>query len=188
LTRQFEWSAWHRFCNEHPEENPKFVDDRRTWLNYSNQPNMQVAYVFNYAGAPWLTQYWSREVINQVFSGLSPYYGYNGEEDQGLMGALSALMKIGLFQMTGGCDENPYYEIGSPIFDAVDITLNPSYYKGKSFRIETKNNSSANRYIQSARLNEREITSFRIRHTDIVNGGRLILQMSDTPNKQWGIE
>lgn len=188
LNEQFEWSAWHRFCNEHPEENPKFVDDRRTWLNYSNQPNMQAAYIFNYAGAPWLTQYWSREVTNQVFSGLSPYYGYNGEEDQGLIGALSTLMKIGLFQMSGGCEENPYYEIGSPLFDAVTITLNPAYYRGKSFRLETKNNSSANRYVQSATLNGKNFTSFRIRHTDIVMGGSLVLHMSDAPNKQWGVE
>ncbi len=187
LNQQFEWSAWHRFCNEHPEENPKFVDDRRTWLNYSNQPNMQAAYIFNFAGAPWLTQYWTREVTNQVFSGLSPYYGYNGEEDQGLIGALSTLMKIGIFQMTGGCEENPYYEIGSPLFDAVTISLNPAYYKGKTFRIETKNNSSANRYIQSAKLNGNEFTSFRVHHTDIVSGGKLVLQMSDAPNKQWGV-
>lgn len=183
LNRQFELSAWHRFCNEHPGENPKFIDDRRTWLNYSNQPSMQVAYIFNHAGAPWLTQYWSREVVNHVFSGLTPYQGYSGEEDQGLMGSLSALMKIGIFQMTGGCEADPYYEIGSPVFDAVTISLNPAYYKGGSFRIETVDNSSANRYIRSAKLNGREIRSFRIRHSDIVNGGKLVLQMSGVPDK-----
>lgn len=187
LNQQFEWSAWHRFCNEHPEETPKFVDDRRTWLNYSNQPNMQAAYIFNYAGAPWLTQYWSREVVNQVFSGLSPYYGYNGEEDQGLIGALSALMKIGLFQMTGGTEENPYYEIGSPMFDAVTLKLSLQYYSGKTFRIEARNTSSNNRYIRSALLNGKSFNSFRIRHSDIINGGNLILEMSDSPNKKWGL-
>jgi predicted alpha-1,2-mannosidase len=188
LNRQFKWSAWHRFCNEHPARTPKFVDDRRTWLNYSNQPNMQAAYIFNHAGAPWLTQYWSREVVNHVFSGLSPYEGYNGEEDQGLIGALSALMKIGLFQMNGGCEENPYYEIGSPVFDAITIALNPRYYRGTSFRIETKNNSSINRYIQSAKLNDKKFTTFRIHHADIVGGGKLVLEMGDSPNKRWGID
>jgi predicted alpha-1,2-mannosidase len=188
LNKQFELSAWHRFCNEHPEENPKFVNNKRTWLNYSNQPNMQVAYVFNYAKKPWLTQYWSREIINQVFSGLSPYYGYNGEEDQGLIGTLSVLMKIGLFQMTGGCEENPYYEIGSPIFDAVTIKLNQAYYPGKTFRIQTSNNSYINRYVTNATLNGKPLTSFRFHHADLVKGGSLILQMSDVPNKQWGVE
>lgn len=186
LNEQFEWSAWHRFCNEHPEEDPKFVDDRRTWLNYSNQPNMQAAFIFNHAGAPWLTQYWSREVVNQVFSGLSPYSGYNGEEDQGLIGALSVLMKTGLFQMSGGCEEDPYYEIGSPLFDAVVIKLDQRYYKGKSFRIETLNNGSMNRYIQRAELNGAPIDSFRIRHSDVVNGGTLTLHMGAAPNMAWG--
>lgn len=188
LNQQFELSAWHRFCNEHPGQKPKFVDEKRTWLNYSNQPGMQAAFIFNHTGQPWLTQYWSREVINQAFSGLSPYHGYNGDEDQGLMGALSVLMKIGLFQMTGGCEEDPTYEIGSPIFDAVTITLNPSYYKGKSFRIEIKNNSSINRYIQSAKLNDLSLNSPWMRHSDLVNGGQLLLIMSDAPNRHWGIE
>lgn len=187
LQQQFEWSAWHRFCNEHPEEKPKFVDDRRTWLNYSNQPNMQAAFIFNHAQAPWLTQYWSREVVNQVFSGLSPYYGYSGEEDQGLMGTLSALMKLGLFQMSGGCEENPYYEIGSPIFDAITIKLDSNYFKGKSFRIEARNNNSVNRYIQNSHLNGVPLHTFRIRHSDIVNGGTLRLQMGPAPNFQWGV-
>ena len=126
-------------------------------------------------------------MVNQVFSGLSPYYGYSGEEDQGLMGTLSALMKLGLFQMSGGCEENPYYEIGSPIFDAITIKLDNNYFKGKSFRIEARNNSSANRYIQSSQLNGVPLQSFRIRHTDIVNGGTLSLQMGPAPNFEWGV-
>jgi predicted alpha-1,2-mannosidase len=186
LNHQFELSQWHRFCNENPRQKPKFVDDKRTWLNYSNQPSMQAAFIFNHTGQPWLTQYWSREVVNQAFSGLSPYTGYNGDEDQGLMSALSVLMKIGLFQMTGGCEDDPYYEIGSPVFDAITITLNSDYYKGKYFRIETKNNSSVNRYIQSAMLNGRDIDSPGMRHSDVVNGGKLVLTMSASPNLQWG--
>ncbi|HEX5168919.1 MAG TPA: GH92 family glycosyl hydrolase [Cyclobacteriaceae bacterium] len=187
LNEQFELSSWHRFCNENPVETPKFVDDKRTWLNYSNQPSMQTAFIFNHAGAPWLTQYWSREVINQVFNGLSPYTGYSGDEDQGLMGTLSVLMKIGLFQMKGGCEEDPGYEIGSPIFDAVTITLNPAYFKGKSFRILTINNSSVNRYIRKARLNGHDLNLPWIHHSDLIGGGELVLTMCDSPNRDWGI-
>ncbi len=108
LNEEFTLAKPYRFCNEHPEKTPKFVNDKRTWINYSNQPNSQAAFIFNYAGAPWLTQYWSREVVNEAFSALTPEQGYNGDEDQGLMGSLSVLMKIGLFQMTGGVEEDPY--------------------------------------------------------------------------------
>jgi len=37
---------------------------------------MQVAYLFNYAGSPWLTQYWAREVIEtKVYSGCFALFG-----------------------------------------------------------------------------------------------------------------
>jgi len=183
LQQQFEASAWHRFCNEHPEERPKFVNDRRTWLNYSNQPSMQVAFIFNHAGAPSLTQFWSREVVNQVFSGLSPYTGYSGEEDQGLMGALSVLMKLGLFQMTGGCDVQPVYELGSPLFERVEIDLHPRYYPGDKFVLEAPGTSSPRRYLGKVRLNGKPLRSFSIPHADLVRGGKLTMEMRDTPGR-----
>jgi predicted alpha-1,2-mannosidase len=188
LNEEFELSKAHRFCNEHPEKNPKFVDDKRTWINYSNQPNSQAAFIFNYAGAPWLTQYWSREVVNQAFSALTPEQGYNGDEDQGLMGSLSVLMKIGLFQMTGGVEEDPYYEIGSPLFDAVTIHLNQKYYPGSTIQIAATNNSDGNRYIQSAMIDGKPLTSFRVRHSELIKGTKLIFEMGPVPNKSWGIE
>ena len=82
------------------ESNPEFV---RIPINYGNQPSIQTAFIFNELGKPWLTQYWSREIIDAVYSQLSPEYGYNGDEDQGLMGANAVLMKIGLYQVDGGC-------------------------------------------------------------------------------------
>jgi predicted alpha-1,2-mannosidase len=188
LNDQFEQSRAHRFCNEHPGNTPRFVNDKRTWINYSNQPNMQAAFLFNHAGAPWLTQYWSREVINAVYSGLTPDTGYYGNEDQGLMGALSVLMKMGLFQMSGGAEADPYYEIGSPIFEGITISLDIRYYPSTSLRITANQVSDQNRYIQSAQLNGKPVQSFRLRHSELLNGGRLILEMGSQPNKTWGVE
>jgi len=202
LNKQFELTQPLRFCNEHPEiSNPavaefagqkssaqrKYVNNERTWVNYSNQPGIEMAYLFNYAGAPWLTQYWSRMVVDSVYSKLSPYYGYSGDEDQGLMGSLSVLMKMGLFQMTGGCDENPRYEIGSPLFDKVTISLHPTFYKAKELILETISNNTSSPYIQSANLNGIALQSFYFNHSDINSGAHLILKMGEKPNKNWGI-
>lgn len=41
-------------------------------------------------------------------------------------------MKIYWFQMTVGTEENLVYEIGSPIFDVIEIELSPACYPGKS--------------------------------------------------------
>jgi putative alpha-1,2-mannosidase len=203
LNKQFILTQKYRFCNEHPELNDigsleypgikanapmrKFVNDKRTWINYSNQPNSQAAFIFNHAGAPWLTQYWSRMVVDSSYSQLSPYYGYNGDEDQGQMGALSVLMKIGLFQMTGGCEENPIYELGSPIFDKITITLNPDYYKSKTLVIETKNNSPKSVYIQKVLLNDNSLNKFFFRQSDINNGATITIFMGKEPALNWGI-
>jgi len=159
---------------------------RRIPVNYGNQPSMQTAFVFNQLEHPWLTQYWSRKVLSAAFSGLAPDTGYNGDEDQGLMGSLSVLMKIGLFQMNGGTEENPQYQLGSPIFDKVKIQLNQKYYPGKELNIEIIGNSPDNVYIQSATLNKSPVQKYWITHNDLVNGGELILNMGPNPNKNWG--
>lgn len=156
-------------------------------VNYGNQPSIHTAFIFNYLGKPWLTQYWSRRVTEEVYEGVSPQVGYNGDEDQGLMGALAVLMKIGLFSMQGGCSPEPALELGSPVFDRVTIQLHPDYYPGKTLVIEARNNSAQNVYIQSARWNGNELHTWSIPQSDLVQGGTLLLEMGEKPNMQWGI-
>lgn len=181
LNRAFLAAQQFRFSDEHPELPQRVVNGRRLAVNYSNQPSIQTAFIFNHAGAPWLTQYWSRLVIDSAYSSLSPYQGYNGDEDQGLMGSLNVLMKIGLFQMTGGCEEDPIYDIGSPIFNKISITLNPSYFRAKRFVIETKNNSAKNKFVKRAYLNGLPINNFFIHQSDINRGSKLVLEMTNNP-------
>ncbi len=193
LDKEFELDRKFRFCNEHPEKEAitgeKYVNNRRTWTNYSNQPHSHSAFIFNHAGAPWLTQYWSRTVVDSVFSNMSPYFGYQGDEDQGLMGSLAVLMKIGLFQMNGGCKEDPIYEIGSPLFNKITIHLNPQYYKAKKFIIETVKNDSNSCYIQSATLNGKTLEKYYFHHSEINAGINLELKMGSKPNKNlWKVE
>jgi putative alpha-1,2-mannosidase len=62
---------------------------------------METPWLFNYAGAPWLTQKWTREVVEHSYSAQPA--GYTGDEDQGQMGSYFVLMAMGLFEMDGGC-------------------------------------------------------------------------------------
>jgi predicted alpha-1,2-mannosidase len=163
----------------HPEYN-------RVPINYGNQPSIQTAFIFNYLDEPWLTQYWSRKVVETVYEGISPQRGYNGDEDQGLMGSLAVLMKLGLFSMDGGCSGEPQLELGSPLFDKVIIHLNPDYYAGKTIEIETLNNSPENCYIHSANFNGEALDSWKIPQNDLVEGGKITLKMGGQANKSWG--
>ena len=82
--------------------------------------------------------------------------------------------------------EKPFYEISSPVFNKITIHLNPAYYPGKQFVIETKNNGSGNYYIQSAKLNGAVWNQPWLFHETLVKGGQLVLQMGDKPDKSWG--
>lgn len=162
------------------ETHPEY---RRIPINYGNQPSMQTAFIFSAAGAPWLTQYWSRRVVDTVYSDLSPERGYNGDEDQGLMGSLAVLLKIGLFQLTGGTEADPIYYIGSPLFDEISITLDQNYYPGQKFVIKALQNGTNRPYIQSIKLNGKPLDRSFLYHSEIIAGGELELTMSDKPNK-----
>ena len=102
------------------------------------------------------------------------------------MGAVSALMSIGLFSVTGTEYDTPYYDITSPVFDNIIIKLNNQYYEGKEFKINVHNNSSKNCYIQKAQLNNIDWKYAQFDHYDFSKGGVLDLWMGDTPNKSWG--
>ena len=97
-----------------PTSSRPMPSTKPTSLDYGNQPSMYIAHLFTYAGAPWLTQKWVRRVMAAAKSDITPYGGYGGDEDQGQMGCLNALMAIGLFNVHGGCDVDPFYEITSP--------------------------------------------------------------------------
>lgn len=154
-------------------------------INHGNQPNMQAAWLFNYSGKPWLTQKWTREIMNRYY-GATPYHGWLGDEDEGQMGAWFVMAAMGLFQTDGGVSSKPFYEIGSPIFSKIIIQLDQKYYKGKTFVIEARNTSDANRYIQHATLNGQPLTRPWFYHSDLVKGGKLVLQMTSRPNQSWG--
>lgn len=154
------------------------------YVNMGNQPNMQAPWLFNYAGAPWLTQKWTREVLEHAYD--ATVKGYVGDEDQGQLGAWYVISAMGLFEMDGGCSLKPVYEIGSPVFDRVVIHLDRRYYPGRRFVIQTKNNSPKNVYIQCATLNGKPLNKPWIYHSELVNGGTLALVMGPEPNKSWG--
>lgn len=156
----------------------------KSYVDLTNQPNLQAPFLFNYSGKPWLTQKYSRMVANNYFS-TSPYTAWLGEEDEGQMGALYCLLSMGIFEMKSGCSVEPYYDLSSPVFDEITIHLDTKYYKGKQFVIKTLNNSSENDFIQSVFLNGKRIKEPKILHKDIVKGGELLINLGETPNKEW---
>ena len=151
------------------------------YVNHGNQVNMQAAFLFNFSGKPWLTQKYSRAIMDRYY-GHTPLQGWEGDEDQGQMGAWFVMSAMGFFEMDGGVSVNPMVEISSPLFDKITIRLDAEYYAGKTFVIKANNNSSENKYIQSVRLNGKPLKEPRIRFESITNGGELVFEMGSEPN------
>ena len=155
----------------------------KTLYNHGNQPNLHVSWMFNFSGKPWLSQKWVRAICNEFYGTEGIHgYGYGQDEDQGQLGAWYVMSSIGLFDVKGLTEINPKFQIGSPLFDKVTIKLNKKYYKGKTFTIETKDNSASNLYIQSVTLNGKESDSYFVPFQKIVDGGKMVIKLGDKPN------
>lgn len=151
-----------------------------------NQQSMHFAFLFNWANKPWLTQKWSRSIIDNYYgSGIAN--AYLGDEDQGQMSSWFVMAALGLFQTDGGCRVDPIYEITSPLYEKVVIDLGGRYNRGKTFTIEARNASRSNKYIQSATLNGQKLEQFYFPASELLKGGKLILEMGDKPNTSWGV-
>lgn len=142
-----------------------------------NQPIQHMIYLYSYAGQPWKTQYWIRQVMDRLYN--SSENGYPGDEDQGGMSSWYVLSALGIYSVCPGTDE---YVLGSPKFRKATITMED----GKKSVIEAKGNSKDNVYIQNATLNGKRHTRNYIHYSDIVNGGVLELQMGNQPEKTRG--
>lgn len=153
-----------------------------TLYNHGNQPCLHTSWLFNESGRPSKTQQWVRAILNDFYGTEGVHgYGYGQDEDQGQLGAWYVISSIGLFDMKGLTAADPAFALGSPLFDKVTIRLNPRYYKGKRFVIQTSGNSAAAPFVLQFRLNGRVLHEPRLRFADFAQGGLLEMEMGQMP-------
>lgn len=143
-----------------------------------NQPIQHMIYMYSYAGQPWKTQYWARQIMDKLYN--STERGYPGDEDQGGMASWYVLSALGFYAVCPGTDE---YVLGSPLFKKATITMED----GKKLVIEANNNTQENVYVQSVTLNGKSVDKNYITYRDIVNGGTIRFDMNNQPNKNRGV-
>lgn len=145
---------------------------------HGNQPIQHMPYLYCYAGEPWKTQYWVREILRRLYN--SSPKGFPGDEDQGGMSSWYVLSALGIYAVCPGTDE---YVIGSPVFNKAIITME----NGNKFVIEAQGNSSSNVYIKSATLNGMPLDRNYITYSEINAGGHMKFEMSNQPCTTRGI-
>lgn len=145
---------------------------------HGNQPIQHMIYLYNYAGAPWKTQKWAREVLDKLYT--SQPDGYCGDEDNGQTSAWYVFSAMGFYPVCPGTDE---YVFGAPLFDKISLQLE----NGNEFVIHSENNSKENIYVDKIQLNGETWDKNFIKHSTLLNGGEINFSMTNTPNKKRGI-
>lgn len=149
--------------------------------NQGNQPNLHIPWLFNYSNQPWLTQKWVRRICDEFYgTGEIHGYGYGQDEDQGQLGAWYVMASMGLFDVKSLTDINPSFQIGSPIFNKIEIKTQ----NGKDIVIEAENNSQENVYINSIEVDGKMRNVNSIKLTEILEGIHIKMNMSNSPNKK----
>lgn len=146
---------------------------------HGNEPSHHIAYLYNYANAPWKTQEKVRLIMDSLYT--SKPDGLCGNDDCGQLSAWYVFSALGFYPV---CPGQNTYVIGSPIFEKAVINLE----NGNQFIVTAKNVSHKNIYINSAKLNGNLFSSAYLTHDQIMNGGILEFEMSNVPNKNWGSE
>lgn len=144
---------------------------------HGNEPSHHMAYLYDYAGQPWKTQRWVRQILDRFYSPAPD--GLIGNEDCGQMSAWYVLSAAGLYPVTPG---QPIYALGTPLFPELRLNLE----NGKTFAIKAPGVSTQNYYVQSATLNGKPFHQAYLLHRDLMEGGELVFQMGPQPNFNWG--
>ncbi|MTV36514.1 GH92 family glycosyl hydrolase [Duganella radicis] len=144
---------------------------------HGNEPSHHVAYLYNYAGAPWKTQQRLTQVVASQYNATPA--GLSGNDDLGQMSAWLAFTALGFYPVAPGSNE---YVIGRPFLDKAVMNL-PN---GKRFTIRAVGLSKENIYISGVTLNGKPLAQTYLRHEQITAGGELVFTMSSQPNKDWG--
>jgi predicted alpha-1,2-mannosidase len=143
---------------------------------HGNEPSHHMAYLYDYAGAPWKTQARVRQILTTLYHDTQD--GIDGNEDCGQMSAWYVLSALGLYAVTPGM---PYFVMGSPLFDKMTLRLE----NGKRFTIRARRNGAGRMYIRSARLNGRPWNKAYLPYHEIMKGGELVLEMDAVPHRSW---
>jgi predicted alpha-1,2-mannosidase len=138
-----------------------------------------VVYLYNYAGAPWKTQFWVREIMDRLYN-AGPA-GYSGDEDTGQTSAWYIFSALGFYPVAPAANQ---YVIGAPLFKKATIQLS----NGKKIVINAPANNAERKYVSNLKVNGKAHTKNWLSHSELMKGAVLDFTMSANPNKTRGVK
>ncbi len=164
----------------HQADTNKGMDDVQGRIGeywHGNEPSHHIIYLYCYAGQPWKAAQRLHEVVRTQY-GNKPD-SLSGNDDCGQMSAWYMFTVVGFYPV---CPCSDYYVIGSPSLPRAVMRLS----NGKEFIMTAANLSDQNIYVQSVKLNGRDLNSPFLPARAVLEGGTLAFQMGSEPNKAWG--
>jgi len=147
------------------------------WYAHGNEPSHHIAYLYDYAGAPWKTQQRLKQIMDSQYHGRPD--GLAGNDDLGQMSAWYVFTALGFYPVAPGSDQ---YAIGRPFVARASIHLQ----NGSTFTVSASPLDDAHPFVGEVTLNGKPLDRTYLRHAEIVAGGELHFQMQAMPNKTWG--
>ena len=155
------------------------VEDISGLIGYyaqGNEPSQHIAYLYDYAGEPWMTQQrLTRIVTTQYKAGPQ---GLPGNDDVGQMSAWLIFTSLGFYPVAPASNQ---FVIGRPFVKRADLHL-PN---GKTFTVIASDLDENHPYIGTVTLDGKPLTRTYITYADMERGGVLRFTMQATPNTRW---
>lgn len=157
-------------------ENTEDINEEGLMGNYvhGNEPSHHVPYLYKWTSQPWKSESRLHEIMKKMYK--NKIDGLSGNDDCGQMSAWYIFSALGFYPVCPGSDQ---YIIGSPLVKDAVIRLE----NGNTFSVKAQNYSDKNVYVKSMKLNGTPYKKSFITHSDLVNGGELVFEMSNKPNK-----
>jgi predicted alpha-1,2-mannosidase len=144
---------------------------------HGNEPGHHIAYLYNWSDRPWRTQERVRMIMDTMYGpGVD---GLCGNDDAGQMSAWYIFSSLGFYPV---CPGSPRYEIGSPRVEQATLHLE----NGNVLRIQTRNQSAKNVFVQKVEVNGRTINRRYLAHDELTAGGDITFFMGSRPAKAGG--
>ena len=140
---------------------------------HGNEPGHHIPYLYNWTGKEYKTQSRVRMIMDTMYGpGVE---GLCGNDDAGQMSAWYVFSSLGFYPVIPGSDR---YALGSPLVKKATLNLE----NGNQLVINTTNQSKENVYVKSLKINGKLIDRNYILHSEIMNGGEFVFEMSAQPN------
>jgi predicted alpha-1,2-mannosidase len=140
--------------------------------SWENEPTFLVPFAYYYIGKP-------EKSVPILAEGRTKWTveGPPGNDDSGALSSWYVFANIGLFPIAG---QNIYLLL-PPVFKNIYITRD----NGTIISIEVKNKAPENKYIKEVFWNGKRIENSWIKHTELIQGGKLVFEMASEP-LGWG--